>query len=50
MGNLDLGEAMDRLDLDQEDVTTRSGGVSGNIHQVCVIITEQQKNTITHTT
>jgi hypothetical protein len=40
MGNLELGEAMDRLDLDQEDFTTRSGGVSSNVHQVCVIITE----------
>jgi hypothetical protein len=39
MGNLDLGEAMDRLDLDQEDFTTQSGGVSSNMHQVCVIIT-----------
>jgi hypothetical protein len=34
MGNLDLGEAMDRSDLDQEDFTTRSGGVSSHIHQV----------------
>jgi hypothetical protein len=40
MGNLDIGEAMGRLDLDQKDFTTRSGGVFGNIHQVCVIITE----------
>jgi hypothetical protein len=40
MGNLDIGEAMGHLDLDQKDFTTRSGGVSGNIHQVCVIITE----------
>jgi hypothetical protein len=39
MGNLDLGEAVDRLDLDQEDFTTRNGGVSSNVHQVCVIIT-----------
>jgi hypothetical protein len=39
-GNLDIGEAMGRLDLDQKDFTTQSGGVSGNIHQVCVIITE----------
>jgi hypothetical protein len=48
MGNLDLGEAMDRLDLDQEDFTTRSGGVSSNVHQVCVIITkatEENANT-----
>jgi hypothetical protein len=43
MGNLDIGEAMGHLDLDQKDFTTRSGGVSGNIHQVCVIITETVK-------
>jgi hypothetical protein len=40
MGNLDIGELMDHLDLDQKDFTTRSGGVSSNIHQVCVIITK----------
>jgi hypothetical protein len=40
MGNLDIGEAMSHLDLDQKDFTTRSGGVSGNMHQVCVIITK----------
>jgi hypothetical protein len=40
MGNLDLGEAMDRLDLDKKDFTTQSGDVSSNVHQVCVIITE----------
>jgi hypothetical protein len=40
MGNLNLGEAMDRSDLDQEDFTTRSGGVSSHVHQVCVIIIE----------
>jgi hypothetical protein len=40
MGNLDIGEAMGHLDLDQKDFTTRSGGVSSNVHQVCVIITE----------
>jgi hypothetical protein len=40
MENLDIGEAMGHLDLDQKDFTTRSGGVSGNMHQVCVIITE----------
>jgi hypothetical protein len=41
MGNLDIGEAMGHLDPDKKDFTTRSGGVSGNIHQVCVIITEE---------
>jgi hypothetical protein len=40
MGNLDVGEAMGHLDLDQKDFTTRSSGVSSNMHQVCVIITE----------
>jgi hypothetical protein len=40
MGNLNIGEAMGHLDLDQKDFTTRCGGVSGNIHHVCVIITE----------
>jgi hypothetical protein len=40
MGNLNIGEAMGHLDLDQKDFTTRSGGVSGNMHQVCIIITE----------
>jgi hypothetical protein len=40
MGNLDIGEAMGHLDLDQKDFTTRSDGVSSNIHQVCIIITE----------
>jgi hypothetical protein len=36
MGNIDIGEAMGHL----EDFTTRSGSFSGNIHQVCIIITE----------
>jgi hypothetical protein len=40
MGNLNIGEVMGHLDLDQKDFTTRSGSVSSNIHQVCVIITE----------
>jgi hypothetical protein len=40
MGNLDIGEAMDHLDLDQKDFTTQSCGVSSNVHQVCVIITK----------
>jgi hypothetical protein len=46
MGNLDLGEVMDRLDLDQEDFTTQSGGVSSNMHQVCVIITEAAEENV----
>jgi hypothetical protein len=32
IGNLNLGEAMDHFDLDQKDFTTRSGGVSSNVH------------------
>jgi hypothetical protein len=50
MGNLDIGEATGHLDLDQKDFTTRNGGVSGNIHQVCVIITEaaEENNDVDH--
>jgi hypothetical protein len=47
MGNLDLGEAMDHSDFSQNfskntaaDFTTQNGGVSSNVHQVCVIITK----------
>jgi hypothetical protein len=40
MGNLDLGGTMDKTYLSQKDFTTRSGSVSSNIHQLCVIITE----------
>jgi hypothetical protein len=47
MGNLDLGEATDHSDFSHNfsrsiaaDFTTRNGGVSNNVHQVCVIITE----------
>jgi hypothetical protein len=43
MGNLDLGEATDHSDFSRSiatDFTTRNGGVSNNIHQVCVIIPE----------
>jgi hypothetical protein len=50
MGNLDIGEAMGHLDLDQKDFTTLSGGVSGNMHQVCIIITKAAKEIITTTT
>jgi hypothetical protein len=39
-GNLDIEEAMDNLDLDLKEFTTRSGVVSSNVHQVCVIIIE----------
>jgi hypothetical protein len=40
MGNLNIGEVIDHLDLDQKDFTTQSGGFSSNVHQICVIITE----------
>jgi hypothetical protein len=47
LGNLDLGEAMDHSDFIQNfsrntavDFTTQNGGVSNNVHQVCIIITE----------
>jgi hypothetical protein len=31
MGNLDIREAMDHIDLDQKEFTTRNGGVSCNV-------------------
>jgi hypothetical protein len=40
MGNIDLEGTMDQTYLSQKDLTTRSGGISSNIHQLCVIITE----------
>jgi hypothetical protein len=40
MEKLDIGETVDRSSPSQKDFITRSGGVSGNIHQLCVIITE----------
>jgi hypothetical protein len=43
MGILDLGEAMDHSDFSRNiatDFTTRNGGVSNNVHQVCIIITK----------
>jgi hypothetical protein len=40
MGNLDLGETMDRSDLNKKDFITRSSGVSSNVHQICIIITK----------
>jgi hypothetical protein len=38
--NLDIGETMDQSYPSQKDFITQSGGVSSNIHQLCVIITE----------
>jgi hypothetical protein len=40
MGNLDLEGTKDQTYLSQKDFTTRSGGISSNIHQLCIIITE----------
>jgi hypothetical protein len=40
MGNRDLEGTKDQTYLSQKDFTTRSGGISSNIHQLCVIITE----------
>jgi hypothetical protein len=54
MEKLDIGETVDQSYLSQKDFITRSGGVSGNIHQLCVIITEVAEdndpadNTSTH--
>jgi hypothetical protein len=42
MENLDLEEAVDHSDFNQNfsNDTTTNGGVSSNIHQVCIIITQ----------
>jgi hypothetical protein len=40
MENLDIGGTVDKSCISQKDFITRSGGVSSNIHQLCVIITE----------
>jgi F0F1-type ATP synthase epsilon subunit len=40
MENLNLGGIVDQSYISQKDFTTQSGGVSSNIHQLCVIITE----------
>jgi hypothetical protein len=37
---LDIGGTVDTSYISQKDFITRSGGVSRNIHQLCVIITE----------
>jgi hypothetical protein len=55
MEKLDIGETVDQSYLSQKDFITRSGGISGNIHQLCVIITEAAEdndpadNAATHT-
>jgi hypothetical protein len=43
MGNLNLGGTMDQTYLSQKYFTTRSGGVSRNIHPLGVIIAEAAK-------
>jgi hypothetical protein len=40
MEKLDIGGTVDQSYPSQKDFITRSGGVSGNIHQLCVVITE----------
>jgi hypothetical protein len=40
MEKLDIGEIVDLSYPSQNDFITRNGGISGNIHQLCVIITE----------
>jgi hypothetical protein len=40
MEKLDIGEIVDQSYPSQKDFITQSGGISGNIHQLCVIITE----------
>jgi hypothetical protein len=40
MEKLDIGETVDQSYPSQKDLITQSGGVSGNVHQLCVIITE----------
>jgi hypothetical protein len=40
MEKLDIGETVDQSYNSQKDLVTRSGGVSRNIHQLCVIITK----------
>jgi hypothetical protein len=40
MENLDIGGIVDKSCISQKDFITRISGVSSNIHQLCVIITE----------
>jgi hypothetical protein len=40
---LDIGDTVDQSYISQKDLVTRSGDVSKNIHQLCVIITEAAK-------
>jgi hypothetical protein len=55
MENLDIGGIVDQSYTSQKDFITRSGGISCNIHQLCIIITEvaeendHANNAATHT-
>jgi hypothetical protein len=40
MEKLDIGETVDQSYPSQKDFITQNGGISGNIHQLCIIITE----------
>jgi hypothetical protein len=40
MEKLNIGEIVDQSYLSQKDFITQTGGISDNIHQLCVIITE----------
>jgi dynactin complex subunit len=40
MEKLDIGETVDQSYPSQKDFITQTGGVSGNKHQLCVIITK----------
>jgi hypothetical protein len=54
MEKLNIGGTVDQSYLSQKDFITQSGGISGNINQLCVIITEAAEennpvdNTATH--
>jgi hypothetical protein len=54
MEKLNIGETVDQSYPSQKDFITQNGGISGNIHQLCVIITEAAEdndpadNTATH--
>jgi hypothetical protein len=43
MEKLDIGGIVDQSYPSQKDFITQSGGISGNIHRLCVIITEATK-------
>jgi hypothetical protein len=41
MEKLDIGKTMDQSYPSQKDFITQTGGISGNIHQLCVVITKE---------